>query len=60
MKKTVRKLALNRETIRTLQNISLKRVVGGTDASTIPTCYNQIDISGCVCASETCGSCFCP
>ena len=58
MKKRARKLSLNRETIRKLQNAESRGVVGG--ASDEPTCYPQPMASDCGCESQGQPNCYDP
>jgi hypothetical protein len=63
MKKSVKKLALHRETLRSLQERSLMKVPGG-----VPTGPFQREPTGCDCYTNTCpppdtgcfATCSCP
>ena len=46
MKKTPKKLALRRETLRTLANIDLAHAVGGFDSGVVPSPHQDIVDSG--------------
>jgi hypothetical protein len=60
MKKSFRKLSLNRETLRHLERHDLGLVRGGTDA-TVDSCNTVCasckldDYSGCACTVDACG-----
>ena len=58
MKKRARKLSLNRETLRRLQNAEARGVAGGT--SGFPTCYPQPMASDCGCGTQGEQNCYEP
>jgi hypothetical protein len=61
MKKGIRRLSLQRETLRSLQDQSLRHLIGGDAANTSQTStitgYDQAICTAAVSADPTCGAC---
>lgn len=58
MRKRVKKLTLNRETLRSLEARNLRGAAGGTDTTSFNTSCACRDITGCECATQGGTDCY--